>query len=210
MIRPLIISDCDEVLLHMVVPFKQWLDEDKSIDFALDSADFTHALRHRDSGAVLKPEEIWALLGGFFDSEMHRQKPIKYAIESLNSLSKHADIVVLTNLMDDRNEARRQQLASFGLEVPVHCNQGPKGPALAKIIDDYKPNVALFIDDLANHHQSAGELLPNIWRLHMVGEPKLAPHIKAAPHAHERIDNWEKAMPWILNIMTTGKIAPNL
>ena len=26
--RPLIISDCDEVLLHMVAPFRDWLGED--------------------------------------------------------------------------------------------------------------------------------------------------------------------------------------
>lgn len=210
MTRPLIISDCDEVLLHMVVPFKQWLDEDKAIDFALDSADFTNALTHRDGGAVLKPEEIWTLLGSFFDNEMHRQKPIKNAIESINNLTRYADIVVLTNLMDDRMEARKEQLAGFGLEIPVYCNQGPKGPALTKIIEEYKPSTALFIDDLANHHQSVGELMPHIWRLHMVGEPRLAPHIKAALHAHERIDNWEKAMPWIEDIMMINRVAPDL
>ena len=27
MAKPLIISDCDEVLLHMIVPFRDWLDE---------------------------------------------------------------------------------------------------------------------------------------------------------------------------------------
>lgn len=210
MTRPLIISDCDEVLLHMVVPFKEWLDEDKAIDFTLDSADFTNALSHRDGGAVLKPEEIWALLGGFFDSEMYRQKPIKGAIESINALTQYADVVVLTNLTDDRMEARKEQLANFGLDVPVYCNQGPKGPALVKIIEEYKPSMALFIDDLANHHQSVGEMLPDIWRLHMVGEPKLAPHIKAASYAHDRIDHWEKAKPWIENILTAGKTAPAL
>lgn len=210
MTRPLIISDCDEVLLHMVVPFKQWLDEDKAIDFALDSADFSNALTYRDGGIVLKPEEIWALLGGFFDSEMYRQKPIKNAIESMNILSEYADIVVLTNLIDERRDARKDQLASFGLEVPIYCNQGPKGPALVKIIEEYEPSMALFIDDLANHHQSASELLPNIWRLHMVGEPKLAPHIKAASHAHERIDNWDKAMPWIQDIITRGKSSSDI
>ncbi len=210
MAKPLIISDCDEVLLHMVVPFKQWLDEDKAIDFALDSADFTNALTHRDGGAVLVPEEIWALLGGFFDSEMYRQKPIKDAIESINALTQYADVVVLTNLLDDRMEARKEQLANFGLDVPVYCNQGPKGPALVKIIEDYQPSIALFIDDLANHHQSVGEILPDIWRLHMVGEPQLAPHVKAASHAHNRIDYWEKAKLWIEDIITAGKSAPAL
>ena len=34
--RPLIITDCDEVLLHMVVPFAEWLDEAHGIHFDLD------------------------------------------------------------------------------------------------------------------------------------------------------------------------------
>lgn len=210
MTRPLIISDCDEVLLHMVVPFKEWLDEDKAIDFALDSADFTNALTHRGSGKIVAIEEIWELLGGFFDSEMHRQNPIEGAIESINALAAHADVVILTNLMDHRMEARKEQLAGFGLDARVYCNQGPKGPALSKIIEEHEPSMALFIDDLANHHQSVGEMLPDIWRLHMVGEPKLAPHIQAAAHAHDRIDQWHAAKPWIEDIITTGKIAPSL
>ncbi|MFM2410423.1 MAG: hypothetical protein RL481_1251, partial [Pseudomonadota bacterium] len=33
--RPLLVSDCDEVLLHMVVPFRDWLDEVHHIHFDL-------------------------------------------------------------------------------------------------------------------------------------------------------------------------------
>lgn len=206
--RPLIISDCDEVLLHMVVPFQQWLDECKDIDFKLDSSDFSKALHYRADNKPVPPEEIWGLLGAFFDSGMHRQKPIEGAIESINGLSAHADIVVLTNLMDHRMEARKEQLKSFGLDVRVFCNQGPKGPALQKIIEEYAPEQALFIDDLAQHHQSVGEMLPDVWRLHMVGEPLLAPHIKAAPFAHKRCDEWARAKTWIAGILDGGDRAP--
>ncbi len=208
MTRPLIISDCDEVLLHMVVPFRDWCDECKDIDFSLASGDFTNALTYRKDGSTVAAETIWGLLGEFFDSEMYRQKPIKGAIESINMLSEIADVVVLTNLMDHRMEARKEQLKNFGLNVRVFCNQGPKGPALQKIIEEYKPPQALFIDDLATHHQSVGEMLPDIWRLHMVGEPILAPHIKAGKYAHKRIDHWQEAHPWIEEILTLGKIAP--
>jgi len=208
MTRPLIISDCDEVLLHMVVPFRDWLDECKDIEFKLNSSDFSKALTHKKDQSLITSEAIWALLGEFFDSEMHRQRPINGAIETVNLLSESADIVVLTNLMDDRMEARTQQLDQFGLNVRVFCNQGPKGPALSKIIDQYKPSLALFIDDIANHHQSVSEILPDIWRLHMVGEPLLAPHIKQSEHAHNRIDDWGAAKPWIDKILNEGKVAP--
>ncbi len=38
--RPLLITDCDEVLLHMVSHFDAWLDEAHGIDFAFESGDF--------------------------------------------------------------------------------------------------------------------------------------------------------------------------
>ena len=74
MSRPLIISDCDEVLLHMVAHFRNWLGEEHQIDFAMDG-DFGNALTRRETGDVVAQEEVWALLNGFFDTEMDRQRP---------------------------------------------------------------------------------------------------------------------------------------
>ena len=45
MSRPLIITDCDEVLLHMVVPFRDWLDEVHEVHFDLTNHGFVDALR---------------------------------------------------------------------------------------------------------------------------------------------------------------------
>ena len=200
MSRPLIISDCDEVLLYMVSPFRDWLAETQGIEFRMQGGDFATALRWQDSGEILAPDEIWSKLGGFFDTEMHRQTPIPGAIEGLNALSDQADVVVLTNLVDKRQEMRRQQLADHGLEARVFTNQGPKGPALQAILDEYEPSKAIFIDDLAQHHRSARETLGNITTLHLCGEPMIAPHIDCAHksgHADARIDTWDHALPWL-------------
>ena len=70
--RPLIVTDCDEVLLHMVVPFRHWLDEAHGVHFDMRGQEFTDALRHKDSGDVLERELVWTLLSAFFDTEMHR------------------------------------------------------------------------------------------------------------------------------------------
>ncbi len=97
--RPLLISDCDEVLLHMVVPFQQWLDSDKHIHFDLENgSDFAKALRHKHDGTQVLPEQIWPMLKEFFDTEMYRQGAIEGAVESINKLSEVADVVILTNL----------------------------------------------------------------------------------------------------------------
>jgi len=204
--RPLIISDCDEVLLYMVSPFRDWLAETQGVEFRMEGNDCSQALRWQDSGEILAPEEIWKKLGGFFDTEMHRQTPIPGALEGIASLRDHADVVILTNLVDKRQAMRTEQLLGHGLDARVFTNQGPKGPALEAILKEYQPSKAIFIDDLAQHHRSARETLAAsgtpIATLHLCGEPLLAPHIDCAHtsgHADARIDSWDDALPWLMN-----------
>ena len=200
--RPLVISDCDEVLLYMVSHFRDWLSDDHGVDFDMGGGDFSRAMRHRDSGEVVGQEDMWRLLNLFFDDQMHRQTPVAGAIEAIGELRRHADVVVLTNLKEFRQEARTRQLLEHGLDLKVYTNQGPKGPALRAILDEYRPSRAVFIDDLAQHHDSVALVAPDVVRLHLCAEPGLAPHIDCAHragHAHARIDDWEHALPWLLD-----------
>ncbi len=202
MTRPLIISDCDEVLLYMVSHFRDWLGEAQGVDFDMGGTNFANAMRHRENGEKVTEEEIWRLLNLFFDGEMHRQTPVNGAAEAIGELTCHADVVVLTNLKDFRREARTRQLAEHGIELKVYTNQGPKGPALKAILDEYEPSHAVFIDDLAQHHGSVSDVAPHVDRLHLCAEPMIAPHIDCAHdagHAHARIDEWEHALPWLLD-----------
>jgi hypothetical protein len=202
MSRPLVISDCDEVLLHMVGPFREWLIEAHGIRFDLSGGDFMGALTHAQSGEVVAASDIWPLLKNFFDDEMHRQYPIEGAVAAMAELSEHADIVILTNIGDDLREARSRQLADHGMHFRVFGNHGPKGPPLKAILDEYAPSRAIFIDDLAQHHGSVAEVAPHVARLHLCGEPDVAPHIacaREAGHAHARIDDWASALPWLLD-----------
>ena len=152
------------------------------------------------------------MLGGFFDTEMHRQMPIPGAIEGINALADHADVVILTNLTDERQQSRTRQLADHGLHARVFTNQGPKGPALQAIIDEYAPSRAIFIDDLAQHHRSARETLGDaipLHTLHLCGEPLLSPHIDCAHttgHADARIDSWDAALPWLMAQLQQEKV----
>ncbi|OYX94091.1 MAG: hypothetical protein B7X90_13495 [Novosphingobium sp. 17-62-19] len=201
MSRPLIVSDCDEVLLHMVAPFRDWLGEKEGVTFKMDSADFSKAMRYAKDSSLVPPEQIWSLLNKFFDTEMYRQQAIAGAVAGINTVAQDADVVILTNLNDHRRETRAKQLADVGINARVFTNQGPKGPALKAILDEYNPSRALFIDDLPQHHDSVSQLTPDVIRLHLCGEPLLAPHIDCAHqagHAHARIDDWEAALPWIL------------
>jgi len=199
--RPLVITDCDEVLLHMTRHFRDWLGAEHAIDFLLEGNPFADSMRRRDSTEPLAQEDVWRYVQLFFDSEMPRQTPIEGAIAAIAELQREADVVVLTNLLDHYGESRRHQLLAFGIDAPIYTNQGPKGMALKRIVEELGPSRAVFIDDIAQHHASAAEMLPKIGRLHFCGEPALAPHVPCAlrgGHAHARIDNWQEALPWLL------------
>jgi hypothetical protein len=207
-VRPLLITDCDEVLLHMVRHFGTWVGEAHDLDFAMQGGDFATALKRRN-GTSLQAGEMWALLDGFFPGEMARQTLVPHAREALAELAEVADIVVLTNLQDHCRPARIAQLADHGIVHEVRCNQGGKGEPVARLVEEYDASVAVFVDDLAVHHASVAKAAPGVHRLHMVSEPALAPSVPPAPDAHARIDDWRDAVVWIAERFAAGVPAPS-
>jgi hypothetical protein len=194
MSRPLLITDCDEVLLHMVSHFGDWLREAHDTEFTIERA-FAQPLMR--GGVALPREEIWALLDGFFQTEMHRQTLVPGAQQALETLSGQADIVVLTNLGHHFNEARAVQLAGHGIVHRVETNQGGKGDPVARLVAEFAPSVTVFVDDLGQHHESVAAAAPDVFRLHMIAEPALAAVTPPATAAHARIDDWDAATRWI-------------
>ena len=201
--KPLLICDCDEVLLHMVKHFGVWLREAHDIDFSANGGDFATSMKRRDGTAIVR-EEMWDLLGGFFPGEMERQTLVPHAREALVRIAEVADIVVLTNLGDHCRDARIAQLASHGIDHRVECNQGGKGDPVARLVAEHGNPVTVFVDDLAVHHDSVARHAPGVHRLHMVSEPTLAPNVPAAPAAHARIDDWREAADWIMARFASG------
>ena len=204
MSRPLLITDCDEVLLHMLVHFGEWLDEAHGFDLRLDSERLSEAIRDRSTGAPVAAERIWPLLDSFFVGEMHRQNVVPGAIEALRTLGDEAEIVILTNIGDEHQAGRIEQLARFDIHHRVLCNRGGKGRPVVELLEELKPSAAVFVDDLAVHHESVAKHAPGVWRLHMIAEPKVAAFMPAAPHAHARIDTWADAVPWIRERFAEG------
>jgi hypothetical protein len=207
--RPLLICDCDEVLLHMVRHFGVWLGEAHAIDFDLTHHDWSRAMRRRD-GVPLSAEEMWGYLDGFFPGQMARQTLVPGAREALAVLAGQADIVILTNLKDHCRDHRIAQLDRHGIAHRVECNQGGKGRPVARLVEEYAPSVAIFVDDLAQHHESVARAAPQVHRLHMVSEPALAAFVPTAPHAHARIDCWREAQRWIDARFAAGEPASQI
>lgn len=208
--RPLLISDCDEVLLHMLTHFADWVDEAHGCSFNLAAANFRDAMRDKATGAEVAEDRVWPLLDGFFDSEMHRQNVVPGAVEALAAIGEQADIVILTNLGDEYHASRVEQLEAFDIRHRVLCNRGGKGRPVTELIAELKPSVTVFVDDLAVHHESVAKHAPEVWRLHMIAEPRVAAHMPSARHAHARIDDWDAATAWILARFAEGPAAADL
>lgn len=204
MSRPLLICDCDEVLLHMVRHFGQWVGEAHDIEFTLNGSDFTQAMRRRADNRALEREEMWGLIQGFFPAEMARQTLVPHAREALLALSNAADVVILTNLQDVCRQPRIDQLSAFGIDHRVECNQGGKGEPVARLIAEHGASVTVFVDDLAVHHDSVARHAPEVHRLQMIAEPDLARVMPPAPAAHARIDDWPAAQAWIAERFAAG------
>ncbi len=204
MSRPLLISDCDEVLLHMVGHFAEWLDDAHGVRFDLTAPGFADALTDKVSGEPVGAERVWPLLDGFFDTEMHRQNIVPGAAEALARIGEVADIVILTNLGDEYQASRVRQLEAFDIRHRVLCNRGGKGRPVFELLEEMRPSAAVFVDDLPVHHESVAKHAPGVWRLHMVAEPRVAAHTPPAPDAHARIDDWSSAADWILERLDGG------
>jgi phosphoglycolate phosphatase-like HAD superfamily hydrolase len=202
--RPLLITDCDEVLLHLVRHFGAWLDEAHGIELTHTDSDMGAILKRRGDGTLLGQEEMWTMLGRFIPAELGRQTLVDHVAEALGALSARADIVILTNLPHDYHAHRIAQLERHGILHRVVCNEGGKGEPVARLMAEHGNPVTVFVDDRPGHHESVAEHAPRVHRLHLVAEPELAPHVPPAPHAHARIDDWRAAHAWIAERFAAG------
>jgi hypothetical protein len=203
MSRALLISDCDDVLLHFAPHFADWVAAEHGLSFALDAPAFSGALTDAQ-GSPLPREQTWPLLDAFFDREMHRQSLVAGARNALRTIGEVADIVILTNIGDQYHANRVAQLERFEIRHRVLCNQGGKGRPVLELVEEMRPAAAVFVDDLPVHHESVAKHAPEVWRLHMVAEPRMAAATPGAPCAHARIDAWADAVPWICHRFEEG------
>ncbi len=194
--RPLVISDCDGVLLEFADPFIAYLDSAHGLTLKLTSFALAGNI-HDAGGRPIEPAAFPALLDGFFATHMPTQVPIPGAVAALARLAEYCDIVVLTNIADHHAVARTTELARLGMPYRVIGNHGPKGGPISALVDEFQPSVTVFIDDLPPHHSSAKNTVPHVHRLHMVAEAPLRNLIPAAPDAHTRIDHWPEALAHI-------------
>ena len=192
--RPVLILDCDEVILAFAEPFARWLREARDVELKFESFALLGNMRRLSDGLPVEPQDFPGLLDDFFAEGQGYQAPVPGVVEALSHLRADMDVVVLTNIPAAHRQIREDMLAELGLDFPVFANDGSKG-AMIKQLAAGRP--AVFVDDLPPHHDSAARHAPHVGRLHMVADATLAGLIPAAPAAHARIDAWPEAAKWI-------------
>lgn len=200
---PLLILDCDEVILDFVGPLRDWLHARHAMTLRLESFSLAGNIRRLADNSVVDSGEFPALLDGFFSTGQTGQRPVSGVLAALEQLRAEMDIVILTNIPPRHHGQRIEVLRGHGIDFPVHANSGPKGERVARLAAGRR---ALFVDDLPPNHQSVAQHAPTVGRLHMVTDPELRPLIPPTPHAHARIDAWAEALPWIRARMKEGAL----
>ncbi|MGD0190715.1 MAG: hypothetical protein ABSD74_08235 [Rhizomicrobium sp.] len=192
--RPLLICDADEVLLRFADGFDRFL---RSRGLYLDFASYRlHGnVRRIGTNDVPLDVEVTALLEEF-RAELDGLAAAEDALGVIGGLRPLLDVIVLSNINTSQAPARRRNLDALGLDFPLVVNSGSKGAAVRKLAQrSGKP--AFFMDDIPQHHASAAEHAPDVWRIHFVADDRLKPLMPTSPHAHLRAQTWHEAGAFI-------------
>lgn len=192
--RPLLIVDADEVLLRFVAGLEAFL-ESRGLVLDLSSYRLHGNVRMGSTGEALLDVEVSALLEEF-RSELDSLDAVDHARSALSELAPLLQIVVLSNISPNQAPARVRNLRRLGWALPLLCNSGPKGPAVAALARR-AASPAFFVDDIGQHHRSAAAHAPDVICIHLVGDDRLKPLLATAPEARLRAEDWREASAFI-------------
>jgi FMN phosphatase YigB (HAD superfamily) len=194
---PLVISDVDDVVVHFLKAFEEYLHRH---DLWLDAASLalTGNIKRKSNALPITVEEVEHLIDRFFIDMTLHMEPIDQAVDMLNEIGNHANVVLLTNAPHGVADDRRNNLLRHGLPFPVITNSGPKGPAI-RHLTSLTQQPAVFIDDSPSFLRSAFEWAPEIKLVHFMQDLRFRRYIKEMDFVHLHTSSWQEAGPFILD-----------
>lgn len=200
--RPLLICDVDDVILHFLREFEDFLAVD---GLWLDPASFAlHGnVRRKAGNERLANAEISRLIDRFFVERTRRMQPIEGAVEALLALGECAEVVLLTNLPHTSGEDRRANLKDHGINFPVVTNSGPKGPAILALRQDVRHPV-VFIDDSPLYIESSRQHAPDVHLVHFLHDQRFARHHTPFDWVSLTAANWQETSPHVQALFGVG------
>ncbi|MEO1066534.1 MAG: hypothetical protein AAFW47_04060 [Pseudomonadota bacterium] len=186
--RPLIVCDIDEVVLHFVRPFEDYLAERNA---HLDKSSFKLGgnIIDRITNTRLDSKDAHALVQAFHADCVDRQPVIEGAMEALDALREAFQVVFLTNVAEDLAARRQAHLASLGLTQPVIQNDGSKAETV-RALSARADHVTVFIDDLPPHHLMVKTAAPHIHCVHYMADETFRRLAYIPSNVGEKMDDW--------------------
>ena len=187
-VEPLIICDVDEVVVHFIREFEDFIStEDLKLKHGNPAEPYV--LYENKTKKPVSLPRVSSLIDAFFEKRTRNMKPIIGAVEGLQTLNANASVVMLTNLPHFAGDDRRANLADLGLDHPVITNSGPKGPAILDLASRTKAPV-VFIDDSQNFIQSAYDHAPHVHLIHFLHDERFSKYVPKLEYVSLRTDNW--------------------
>jgi hypothetical protein len=196
---PLLICDVDEVVVHFVSDFEDYLRAQK-LRFNLSGFHLDGNSVSTVDGTGVGLAAIHQLLADFFAHRTLHMQPIAGAIDAIKKISLQAEVVFLTNLPFEAGDARRQNMQALGLPFPVITNTGPKGPAIRALASQTTGPVA-FVDDSPGFIRSSYEYAPHVQIVHFLQDERFLPHVPDFDFIGLRSNNWAETQSFLLRAL---------
>lgn len=185
--RPLVLIDVDEVLGLFMQGFGDFL-ETRGLELRIDKFALFQNIYRPGAAQHLEIAEGKQLFDAFFAGHCHEIEPAPGAINALNRLSNHAEILILSNAPAPAERLRTQWLRKHGLAHPLILNTGPKGPIAAGLVAQTRHPTA-FVDDLLPNLDSVADHAPATATFQHVADLRLRAYAPQSDR-HPRIDDW--------------------
>lgn len=186
--KPLIICDVDEVVLHFVAPFEEYLSKHNAF-LRKSSLKLSGNVIDVQTGNAIPSDEAGKLVRSFHQVHVDQQPVISGALEALNSLSSVFQIIFLTNVAEELKDRRKKHLTSLGLPFPVLQNDGSKAETV-RILSDHIQSKTIFIDDLPPHHIMVKAAAADVHCIHYLADFDFRNLVEFAPSLGEKAENW--------------------
>ncbi len=189
--RPLLVCDIDEVLLEFVRPFIGFLNM-QHLHLKTDSFRLHGNVVERQTGAIVEPERVSALLDDFFSVQDDWQTAVNGASECLDRISAEAEIVMLTPMPHRYRDRRRNLLDKLSFPYPLLTTETAKGPAIRRLRGETDRPV-VFVDDIPHNLVSVQKAVPDAGLIHLMAFTELVPLLPPLPAGITMAGNWMEA-----------------
>ena len=185
--RPLVLIDVDEVLGLFMQGFGDFVAT-RGLEMRIDKFALFQNIYRPSASEHLEIAEGKALFDTFFAGHCDQIEPAPGAIDALNALSNHAEILILSNAPAPAERLRTGWLRKHGLAHPLILNTGPKGPIAAGLVAQTLHPTA-FVDDLLGNLDSVADHSPATATFQHVADLRLRAFAPSSER-HRRIDDW--------------------